>query len=117
MQRLHDAAAISSIPPRSPGAYVQRTYGGRALYPRGQAPLVPYEAGVLQMNGALERKIDRRVLVRAATVGVGATIVSTLPSEQAPAKPVDMNDKRGPRYKANSVEVRNFYRVNRYPNR
>jgi hypothetical protein len=64
-----------------------------------------------------ERKIDRRVLLRAAAVGVGATIVSTLPSEQAPAKPVNMNDKRRARYQANSAEVRNFYRVNRYPPR
>jgi hypothetical protein len=80
-------------------------------------PSAANEAGVLQMNGVPKRKIDRRVLLRAATVGVGATIVSTLPSEQAPAKPVDMNDKRRPRYQANSVEVRNFYRVNRYPRR
>jgi hypothetical protein len=34
-----------------------------------------------------------------------------LPSEQAAAKPVNMNDKRRPRYQANSAEVRNFYRV------
>jgi hypothetical protein len=83
----------------------------------GQAALVPHEPEVCQMNSVPKRKIDRRVLFIAATAGVGAMIVGTLPSEQAPAKPVDMNDKRRPRYQANSAEARNFYRVNRYPPR
>jgi hypothetical protein len=117
MQRLHDGAAISSIPRRAPRAYMSRNLWRSYPVSTGQASLVPCEAGVLQMKVVPERKIDRRVLLRAAAVGVGATIVSTLPSEQAPAKPVNMNDKRRARYQANSAEVRNFYRVNRYPPR
>jgi hypothetical protein len=87
------------------------------LVSTGQASLVPNEPEVRQMSSVPERKIDRRVLFRAAAVGVGAMIASTLPSEQAPAKPVNMKDKRSPRYQGNSAEVRNFYRVNRYPPR
>ena len=37
--------------------------------------------------------------------------------EPAAAKPVDLKDKRKARYQANSAEVQDFYRVNRYPAR
>jgi hypothetical protein len=36
-------------------------------------------------------------------------------SNPALAKPVDLKDKRRARYQANSAEVQEFYRVNRYP--
>jgi hypothetical protein len=61
--------------------------------------------------------IRRRDLLRVVIAGVGATAASTLLPEPAPAKPVDMPDKRRARYQANSTEVRNFYRVNSYPTR
>jgi hypothetical protein len=116
MQQLHGGAAISSIPLRTLRAYM-RKWRSRPVSTQHASLAPPYETGVVEMNCVPERKIDRRVLLRAAAVGVGATIVSTLPSEHAAAKPVNMNDKRKPRYQANSAEVRNFYRVNRYPPR
>jgi hypothetical protein len=61
--------------------------------------------------------IHRRDLLRVALASAGASAASVLWPEQAPAKPVDMNDKRRARYQANSAEVRNFYRVNSYPTR
>lgn len=61
--------------------------------------------------------VSRRNLLRVAIAGAGVTAASTLLPEQAPAKPVDMKEKRRARYQANSAEVRNFYRVNSYPTR
>ena len=61
--------------------------------------------------------IRRRDLLRVVIGGVGATAASTILPEPASAKPVDMKDKRRARYQAKSAEVRNFYRVNSYPNR
>jgi hypothetical protein len=64
-----------------------------------------------------KRNIHRRDLLRVTLVSAGATAASTLLPKQAPAKPVDMKDKRRARYQANSVEVQDFYRVNSYPTR
>jgi len=64
-----------------------------------------------------KRTIGRRDLLRAVIAGVGASAASTLLPEPASAKSVDMTYKRRARYQANSAEVRNFYRVNSYPNR
>ena len=64
-----------------------------------------------------KRNIRRRDLLHATIAAASATAASTLLPEQAPAKPVDMKDKRRARYQANSAEVRNFYRVNSYPTR
>jgi hypothetical protein len=61
--------------------------------------------------------IHRRDLLRVVIAGVGATAASALLPEPASAKPVDMAHKRRARYQAKSTEVRNFYRVNSYPNR
>ena len=61
--------------------------------------------------------IRRRDLLRVVIAGVGATAASALLPEPASAKPVDMTYKRRARYRAKSAEVRNFYRVNSYPNR
>jgi hypothetical protein len=63
------------------------------------------------------RNIRRRDLLRVTVAAAGATAASTLLPEPAPAKPVDMTYKRRARYQANSAEVRDFYRVNRYPTR
>jgi hypothetical protein len=59
--------------------------------------------------------IRRRDLLNLAIAGAGAAATSGVVAEPAEAKPVDLNDKRKPRYQANSAEVRNFYRVNSYP--
>jgi len=61
--------------------------------------------------------IHRRDLLRVVIAGVGATAGSALLLEPASAKPVDMTYKRRARCQAKSAEVRNFYRVNSYPNR
>ena len=69
------------------------------------------------MKERLKTIIRRRDLLRFAVAGAGAAAVSTVVPEPAAAKPVDLKDKRKARYQANSAEVRNFYRVNRYPAR
>jgi hypothetical protein len=69
------------------------------------------------MQHTPERNIRRRDLLRVVIAGAGATAASALLPEPAPAKPVDMTNKRQARYQANSAEIRNFYRVNRYPAR
>ena len=61
--------------------------------------------------------IRRRDLLCVVIAGVGATAASALLLGPASAKPVDMTYKRRARYQAKSAEVRNFYRVNSYPNR
>jgi hypothetical protein len=61
--------------------------------------------------------VRRRDLLRLAIAGAGATAVSTMVPEPAAAKPVDLNEKRKARYRADSVEVQDFYRVNSYPAR
>jgi hypothetical protein len=61
------------------------------------------------------RSIRRRDLLRVTIAAAGASAAGTLLPEPAPAKPVDMTDKRRARYQPNSAEVRNFYRVNSYP--
>jgi hypothetical protein len=38
-------------------------------------------------------------------------------SKEALAHPVDLKNKRRSRYQGDSPEVRNFYRVNSYPDR
>jgi hypothetical protein len=67
------------------------------------------------MKNHLKTNIRRRDLIRVAVVGAGAAAVSTLVPDSAPAKAPDLKDKRKPRYRADSEEVRNFYRVNSYP--
>jgi hypothetical protein len=67
------------------------------------------------MKDHLKTIIRRRDLIRVAVAGAGAAAVSTVVPESAPAKAPDLKDKRKARYRADSSEVRNFYRVNSYP--
>jgi hypothetical protein len=69
------------------------------------------------MKDRLKTTIRRRDLLRFAVAGTGAAAASTLVPEAAAAKPVDLADKRRARYQANSPEVEDFYRVNKYPAR
>jgi hypothetical protein len=46
-----------------------------------------------------------------------ATAMNAVALEPAAAKDASGTDKRKARYQANSAEVQNFYRVNRYPAR
>jgi len=47
--------------------------------------------------------------------GVGAVSAGEMLPSPAAAKPVDLDQKRKARYRPDSREVRNFYRVNGYP--
>ena len=65
-----------------------------------------------------ERKatLGRREFLR--TLGAGATIAAaaaTPLADEARADTESNDEKRKPRYQANSPEVQTFYRVNRYP--
>jgi hypothetical protein len=62
-----------------------------------------------------KRMVRRRDLLNLVLVGAGAAIGDAVATEPGAAKSVDLKDKRKPRYRADSAEVRNFYRVNRYP--
>ncbi|SEF10667.1 hypothetical protein SAMN05444161_8457 [Rhizobiales bacterium GAS191] len=59
--------------------------------------------------------IRRRDLLLTVGAGVGLAVRSGVLPDQAAAAPVPINEKRKARYQANSAEVQNFYRVNRYP--
>jgi hypothetical protein len=65
------------------------------------------------MKERLKASIRRRDLLSFVVVGAGVTTLSAV--EPADAKAVDLKDKRKARYRANSAEVQNFYRVNSYP--
>jgi hypothetical protein len=59
----------------------------------------------------------RRDVLRAMTAGVAvaaASAVSLAPAAAA-AETETVREKRKARYQANSAEVQDFYRVNRYP--
>jgi hypothetical protein len=57
--------------------------------------------------------IRRRDLLRFAIVGAAAANAGA--SKTATAAPVNLAEKRKARYQPNSPEVKNFYRVNKYP--
>jgi hypothetical protein len=69
------------------------------------------------MKQQLEALIRRRDLLRAAAVagiaGMSAAAVISARAVEAPKR--NAQDKRRARYQANSAEIQNFYRVNRYP--
>jgi len=64
-----------------------------------------------------ERKLPRRDLLRLAMAGTGVAIIGSQLLKPASAQSLDLKNKRRARYQADSVEVRNFYRVNSYPTR
>jgi hypothetical protein len=61
--------------------------------------------------------VRRRDLLRLAIAGAAAAAASTGVPEAASAARVDLGAKRKARYQANSPEVKDFYRVNKYPAR
>jgi hypothetical protein len=69
------------------------------------------------MQSKFERKFPRRDLLRLAIAGTGAVLIDSQLPEPASADSVDLKSKRRGRYQADSLEVRNFYRVNSYPAR
>jgi hypothetical protein len=69
------------------------------------------------MGDRQKGNIGRRQLLRAGMIGLIATTTSTLESRSAAADTETNDEKRKARFQANSAEVQNFYRVNRYPKR
>ena len=61
-------------------------------------------------------KAGRRDFLRALGAGAGAAAVSAAPLATPAAADTENSDqKRKARYKADSAEVKTYYRVNRYP--
>jgi hypothetical protein len=69
------------------------------------------------MKEELETRFLRRDLFRFVIAGTGSALIVSRMPEPASAGSVDLKSKRRARYQADSPEVRNFYRVNRYPAR
>ena len=68
------------------------------------------------MKTGVSAIVGRRGLLRAMTTGAAAVaVITAVALETTAAKPGTTSDKRRARYQPNSVEVRDFYRVNRYP--
>jgi len=59
----------------------------------------------------------RRDLLRFAIAGAGVAAANSALPAYAAAVPFNSEFKRKARYQANSPEVQNFYRVNKYPAR
>ncbi len=60
--------------------------------------------------------VGRRDFLRALGIGVAAASASAAPlAAPAHADSESNDEKRKARYQANSAEVQNYYRVNRYP--
>ena len=61
-------------------------------------------------------KVGRRDFLHALGAGAGAAAVTVAPLASPAAADTENDDeKRKARYKADSAEVRTYYRVNRYP--
>ncbi len=69
------------------------------------------------MKDTQHLSIGRRHLLRIMTVGAAATTVGVLKTSPVAADSETNAEKRKARFQANSAEVQNFYRVNRYPKR
>jgi hypothetical protein len=63
-------------------------------------------------------ELPRRDLLRAIMTGTAAAVAGdAIAVEPAAAEPKNAGEKRRARYQPDSPEVREFYRVNRYPPR
>jgi hypothetical protein len=69
------------------------------------------------LMGRPKTSFRRRDLLRLAIAGTAAAAAVAAVPEPASAAPVDLRAKRKARYQANSPEVKDFYRVNKYPAR
>ena len=75
------------------------------------------DEGEFLMRDRQKGNIGRRQLLRAGMIGFIATATSALESSSVAADTETNDEKRKARFQANSAEVQNFYRVNRYPKR
>ena len=65
-----------------------------------------------------EKKVRRRDFLRALGAGAGVAVAASGSLvENAAAEAESDEEKRKARYQANSPEVQDFYRVNRYPSK
>ncbi len=63
-----------------------------------------------------KESVRRRDVLRALGIGAGAAVAASAPLiEPAAADSASDDEKRKARYQANSADVQNYYRVNRYP--
>jgi hypothetical protein len=67
------------------------------------------------MNERHKAIMERRQLLRAGIVGFVAAAASAVEPGTVAADTETNSEKRKARFQANSAEVQNFYRVNRYP--
>jgi hypothetical protein len=60
--------------------------------------------------------VGRREFLRALGAGAGVAVTAAAPlATEAKADSESNDEKRKARYQANSADVQNYYRVNRYP--
>ncbi len=63
-----------------------------------------------------KRTVRRRDFLRTLSLGAGVAAAASAPlADQALADGASNDDQRKARYQANSADVENYYRVNRYP--
>ena len=67
------------------------------------------------MKSEGKTKLGRRDFLRVLGAGAGAAATAAPLATPAAADTENNDEKRKPRYKANSAEVQTFYRVNSYP--
>lgn len=60
-------------------------------------------------------KLGRRDFLRALGAGAGVAVTPVALVSEAHAGTESNDEKRKPRYNANSSDVKAYYRVNRYP--
>lgn len=68
-----------------------------------------------QADNAKRESVGRRDVLRALGVGAGAAVAGSSTMIEPAAAQVSNDEKRKARYQPNSADVKNFYRVNRYP--
>jgi hypothetical protein len=67
------------------------------------------------MKGRFLKTVHRRNLLHLVVAGTIAAATAAVAPLAVAAEPASSSDKRKARYRADSVEVQDFYRVNRYP--
>jgi len=68
------------------------------------------------MRSERKAKLGRRDFLRALGAGAGVAVTASGPLAGAAAADTESKDEKlKARYKADSAEVKTFYRVNRYP--
>jgi hypothetical protein len=60
-------------------------------------------------------KVGRRDFLRAMGAGAGLAVTAAAPLATEAEAAESASDQRKARYKADSDDVKNYYRVNRYP--